>query len=275
MRYDNSLFSDTADYYAKYRPKYPQVIFDEMVEIFASNKDDVLLDLGCGTGEIAIPLAEHFEKVLAWDPDGEMLKIAKRKAEEKGIVNVIFEQKSSDDLLNLTEKIKLVTMGQSFHWMDGKTTLNEIKRHLVTGGGVAIIGIRCGIHVYSPDGWIEQNSVTAKRNEAIYDAVIKYLGIERKAGKTTFKTSYQPYTEMLSEAGFSDVKEQIFDEMRSRNIDETLGYIYSTTWGNKSQLGDKTNVFEAELRDKLQNLSPSGTFEEKITFSLLTAKHSS
>jgi len=273
MRYDESLFAGTAGWYGKYRPRYPRAVFDRIVEVFEPSEGDVLLDLGCGTGELALPLAGRFGKVLAWDPDGEMLEVARRKAKEQGVANVIFEQKSSDDLPGLAEKVKLVAMGQSFHWMDGESTLEEIKKHLVDGGGVAIVGLKCGIHIYSsPDDWVEPLPTTAKRNKAILDAAVRYLGIERRAGKTTFKTSLQPWTDTLDEASFAEITECVFDEIRPRNIDETLGYIYSTTWGNKSQLGRKADEFETELRKKLQELSPSGVFEEKITFSLLTAK---
>jgi ABC-type Fe3+-hydroxamate transport system substrate-binding protein len=114
--------------------------------------------------------------------------------------------------------------------------------------------------------------ITAERNKIIYNAVTKYLGIERRAGKTKFKTSYQPYNEMLDEAGFEKIAEQILDKTMTRNIDETPGYIFSTSWGNKHQLGDKADEFEEELKQKLLKLNPDGIFQERVIFSLLTAK---
>jgi ubiquinone/menaquinone biosynthesis C-methylase UbiE len=271
MKYDKTLFARTPDYYAKYRPKYPRVIFDKIVETFRPIDSDTLLDLGCGTGEIALPLASRFKKVLAWDPDPEMLKLAKQKAETQGTENVIFEQKSSDDLPNLSAKIKLCAMGQSFHWMDDTNTLIEIKKHLTNGGGIAIVGVKQGLHIYSSI-FDEPNDITVKRNQIVSEVGMKYLGAQRKAGQQTYERDNRPFSDMLNEAGYTEIGETVFDITIERTVDETIGFIYSVSWGNKNQLGDKVDVFEAELRKKLHELKPDGIFEEKVTFDLLTAK---
>jgi len=271
MKYDETLFAGTAGCYARYRPRYPRAVFDRIIEVFEPGGEDILLDLGCGTGEVVLPLAAYFGKVLAWDPDGEMLEIARRKAAEQGATNIVFEQKSSDDLPGLDKKIKLVTMGQSFHWMNGKSTLEEIKKHLVDSGGVAIMSARHGLHVYS-SLFDEPNELTAKRNEIVREVGIKYLGEKRKAGKGQYQRGEKPWIELLGEAGFADIEETIFDETMERTVDETIGFLYSTSWGNKNQLGDKADAFEQELKEKLLALAPSGVFEEKITFDLLSAK---
>lgn len=271
MKYDSTLFENTAEYYERYRSKYPTKIFNKIVDVFKPTKDDVLLDLGCGTGKIALPLAKYFKKVLLWDPDAEMLKIAKKKAKQQNIINVLFEQKSSDDLHTLTDKIKLVSMGQSFHWMDGETTLNEIKKHLANNSGIAIIGTRYGLHIYSPP-FDEPNEITIERNKIVKEVAMKYLNKERKAGKNTFKHNNKPFNDMLTEAGFANIDEITFDKISKRTINETIGFLYSTSRGSKYQLGDKVENFEKELKEKLSKISPNGIFNEKTIFSLLIAK---
>jgi ubiquinone/menaquinone biosynthesis C-methylase UbiE len=275
MRYDESVFDGTVDYYVKYRPKYPRVVFDRIIEIFEPSRDDVLLDLGCGTGELALPLAKHFGKILAWDPNVDMLNKAKEKADKQNVSNVVFEQKSSDDLSSLTERIKLCAMGQSFHWMNGVGTLIELKKHLMDDGGVAIISIRHGLHIYSTSYTIpfdEPSAITVERNRVVREVVVKYLGAERKAGSGIFEQDKKSYESMLSEAGFFDVKEDVWDITTKRSIDDVIGWLYSSSWGNKSQLGNKVGAFERELRERLRELKPDGVFDERISFRLLTAK---
>jgi ubiquinone/menaquinone biosynthesis C-methylase UbiE len=51
--------------------------------------------LSCGTGELAIPLAKYFEKVLALDPSAEMLEQAKDKAKVLKSSNIQFQKGSS------------------------------------------------------------------------------------------------------------------------------------------------------------------------------------
>ncbi|GHU07308.1 methyltransferase [Alphaproteobacteria bacterium] len=273
MKYDKSLFTSTAEYYAKYRPIYPPELFDKVIEIFGLDKNDTVLDLGCGTGEISLPLSKYAKKVIAWDPDAGMLKIARQKAKERGITNIVFDLKSSDDLSDINDKVKFVIMGQSFHWMDGTKTLSDIKNILTDDGGVTIIGTRHGLHIYSST-FTEPNVMTAKRNEIVSQVATKYLGKERRAGKSKFKQMEQSFEDMEREVGFVDVNQTLFDITLSRSIDETIGFLYSTSWGNKAQLGDKAGDFEQELKEKLFNLKPDGIFNERIVLSLLTAKNS-
>jgi ubiquinone/menaquinone biosynthesis C-methylase UbiE len=272
MKYDPSLFAGAEDYYEKYRPKYPLELFDEIVKTFKPGRnEDILLDLGCGTGEIALPLAEYFKKVLAYDPDAEMLKLAQRKASQQNAKNIEFAQKSSDNLLEITSSVKLVAMGMSFHWMDGVKTLVDIKKILTDDGGVAILNQRHNLNVYSKL-INEPNGITDQRNGVVEECVKKFFGETRRAGKQSYITGTQSFGEMLNQAGFRDIDEQTFDTTNQRTIGQIIGYIYSASWGRKSLLGDKADEFEEELKQKLLKLKSDGIFQERVIFSLLTAK---
>ena len=50
------LFEGAAAYYARYRPKYPMAMFDRLVDRFDLGTLSSVLDLGCGTGQLALPL---------------------------------------------------------------------------------------------------------------------------------------------------------------------------------------------------------------------------
>lgn len=56
-----------------------------------------LLDLGCGTGNISIPLAQMGYQVTALDDEAEMLEIAEKKSAEAG-VSVYWRQQDITDL---------------------------------------------------------------------------------------------------------------------------------------------------------------------------------
>jgi putative AdoMet-dependent methyltransferase len=53
---------------------------------------DVLLDLGCGTGETALGLAPHCAAVHAVDVSREMVRLAAAKANTRGLANIRFAQ---------------------------------------------------------------------------------------------------------------------------------------------------------------------------------------
>lgn len=54
--------------------------------------NDVILDIGCGTGSLALELAPKVAQVHALDFSGEMIRIGKRKARDQGVTNITFHQ---------------------------------------------------------------------------------------------------------------------------------------------------------------------------------------
>ncbi|MGW5384901.1 class I SAM-dependent methyltransferase [Nocardia sp. NPDC003963] len=75
------LFAGTAWHYARYRPGYPESLFDDLIRRFRLDGTGRLLDLGCGTGQLTLPLAAHFAEAVGVDPEPEMLAEAARTFE--------------------------------------------------------------------------------------------------------------------------------------------------------------------------------------------------
>ncbi|MDT5054927.1 MAG: hypothetical protein QOF66_3293 [Mycobacterium sp.] len=78
---NRTLFTGTAWHYARYRPGYPSVFFTDLVERFHLDGTGRLLDLGCGTGQLTLRLAEHVAAATGIDPEPEMLNEAARQAQ--------------------------------------------------------------------------------------------------------------------------------------------------------------------------------------------------
>jgi arsenite methyltransferase len=58
--------------------------------------DSSVLELGCGTGTLALEMARHAGHIQAMDISAEMLRIADQKREAQGITNVTFRQGTLD-----------------------------------------------------------------------------------------------------------------------------------------------------------------------------------
>lgn len=63
---------------------------EEIIAALGSNKNHVVMDMGCGTGAFAIHAAKFFKKVFAIDISNAMLKRARRKARKAGLCNIEF-----------------------------------------------------------------------------------------------------------------------------------------------------------------------------------------
>ena len=259
--FGEDVFESTAQYYVKYRVRYPQELIDQIVETFSLDGKGRLLDLGCGTGELAIPLAEYFELVFALDPDEGMLKEGQKKAKKHINTNIEWQKKSSKDISSLSGKFRLVTMGGSFHWMEQEQVLNQLYAMVEPGGGVAVSGGA------KP---LEFSSRASQKDKAIQEIIKKYLGAERRAGEHTYTHPEKNFEEYLHGSKFHNFKEHYYKVELTRNIDEIVGNLYSTSFASKKQLGDKAKDFEKELKVRLADLVQNGLFKEKLEFSLFT-----
>ena len=70
------LFSETAADYARFRPTYPPALFAWLADQSPSRL--MAVDLGTGSGQAALGLAEHFDRVVGLDASDEQLANARR-----------------------------------------------------------------------------------------------------------------------------------------------------------------------------------------------------
>jgi predicted RNA methylase len=56
-QHDPTLFQGTARYYVRYRTPYPAGFFTHLRQVFQLDGSGHALDLGCGTGQLALPLS--------------------------------------------------------------------------------------------------------------------------------------------------------------------------------------------------------------------------
>ncbi|KAB8191566.1 methyltransferase domain-containing protein [Nonomuraea phyllanthi] len=143
----DGLFAETAAYYARFRPGYPEMFFEDVVRRFRLDGTGRLLDLGCGTGQLGIPLAAHVAEVVGMDPEPGMLAEAARLAAARAVGNASWVLGGSADLPGTLGRFRLVAMGRSFHWMDRERVLEALDgmvEGMVEGdGGLVIAGDAC------------------------------------------------------------------------------------------------------------------------------------
>ena len=136
---------DVAAYYARFRQGYPEQVLDRLREYFTLTADDRVLDLGCGTGQLAIPLASRVRSVIGMDPEPDMLGHAREAALRAGVGNATWVLGADTDvpalagLLGPRQLLAMTVVGQALHWMRHEKLFKDLLPLFRVGGGVAVV----------------------------------------------------------------------------------------------------------------------------------------
>jgi SAM-dependent methyltransferase len=256
-----SLFQGAANYYSKYRPGYPDSVFDYLIGRFALGSGTYILDLGCGTGQVAIPFAERGIPVNAVDPDTDMLCEGIRVEAGRGVLGVCWRHGDDGSLEKLfLPPLTLCVMGASFHWTNRDTLLHKLEQLLIPTG--AIIFLDGGVSVW--DGLNDWQIATR-------EVIIEFLGPQRRAGSTTYSHPEDRHEIVLARSAFRHVEQVSFDAKRTYSIEDIVGQQLSSSYASPAQLGPNVEKFKNVLRDRLAPLTSTGFFEISATQQMILA----
>ncbi|HUS18557.1 MAG TPA: class I SAM-dependent methyltransferase [Terriglobales bacterium] len=124
-------FNPVAGAYAAYRPTYPP----ELLEYLGGLPQQRLVawDVGCGSGQLSIPLAQHFKQVIATDASPE--QVAKAHSHERVRYSVVPAEASGLP----ADFVDLVVAAQAAHWFDLPRFYAEARRVARPGSIIALI----------------------------------------------------------------------------------------------------------------------------------------
>ncbi|MEW1632623.1 MULTISPECIES: trans-aconitate 2-methyltransferase [Streptomyces] len=261
-----SLFDSVDRYYARYRPRLPDQVVQLLARELAGVAAPMLLDLGAGTGQVALsmlptlPLASHLDLV---DHDEGMLRTALDElgphlGERTATVHAVPAEKFAPDQPGY--QADLVTCCRAFHWMDRPAVLAMVDRVAAPHAVVAIMG----------DGslWTHQAEWTV----GLQGLIRSHLGAERRAGSTgTYREPGRRYEDDLAESAFSDIAEHRIPFNRVWTPRSVLGYLRSTSFARPDLFADHTG-FEDQAQALLLQHARDGVLHEDGVFTVLLAR---
>ncbi len=219
------MFRGTASYYARYRPGYPLELLEELGVAAGLDGTGRLLDLGCGPGTIAIPLAAHVEQVLAVDSEPEMLAELRRAAPP----NVVAVEASAEEIDASWGTFRLATIGRALHWFDGELVLSKL------------VGLTSAVALLGDS--LDQS-----------EALCSVLEISRDllGERPPMREPGVRYEQALADSPFSEVDELWAMVERTWTVDQLIGFAYSTSFASPLRVGERRDEFESAMRQRLQ-----------------------
>lgn len=253
----SGLFTGAASSYADFRPQYPRELLDLLVA--STPGHGCLVDLGCGTGELARPLARAFDQVVAVDTEPDMIAVGKTRAAQEGTSNISWLVGKAEATDLTPGSADLIAVGSAFHWMDRELVLHQAQTALTRLGSFAVAG--------SNSTW------TGKEpwQQLIVSVMERIIGPRRRAGHGEFRRPAEPHEVVMARSGFSDVVQHEFLTPHTWTLDGILGYMRSTSFASRAVLGDQADEFDRLLVDELLAFNPNGMYSETLPFYALIA----
>src|SRR5262245_8252261 len=131
-------FDEVAELYDRHRPPYPGPLFEDLVRLSAISQGARILEIGCGTGQATIPLAQRGFRVLCLEPGATLARFAQRKLapfRNVEVVQLTFEAWPIEPLA-----FSLVVSAQAFHWVTPEVRFTKAAAALDASGTLAIFG---------------------------------------------------------------------------------------------------------------------------------------
>lgn len=217
-------FSSHAGDYAKFRPRYPEELFQYLASIVPKRK--LAWDCATGNGQAAIALAGVFEDVIATDASERQIANAEPHA------HVAYRVAPAENSGIDSNTIDLITIAQALHWFDLDRFYTEANRVLKPHGAVA--------------AWAYNLLCITPAIDAVlnhyYSKVVGSFWPAERAFVEKFDQIPFPFTETAA---------PLFDMVAEWNITHLLGYL--RTWSAtqryiKANNGDPLASIDNELR---------------------------
>jgi trans-aconitate methyltransferase len=223
------------------RPAYPSQLFDLLRQLI-QDTPSVVLDLGCGTGDISRPLAPFVDHIDAIDPSHAMITLG--QVLPGGQHTHIHWVVSSAEDFSYHHAYALVITAESLHWMDWYTVLPRIHQSLTSQGRLAIVlgrGFRAKPWAASVSHLIAEYSTN--REYQPYDL------LEELTKRNLFVPEQHVQTQPVR---FSQSLEDYIESFHSRN-----GL-------SRERMGASATAFDEQLRNIIVQYQPDPILEFEL-----------
>lgn len=245
------LYRGTAAYYDRYRPPYPAALLDDLCRRLPTSGQGRLLDLACGTGQIALPLAARFAEVVAVDQEDESVAFARDKASAAGVENIQWRTGAAETIA-LDGPFELVTIGNAFHRLKRQVVADRVTSWLAPRGGLGLVWASTPTEGDRP--W------QGELQDFFAEWMARAGTADRVPSSWAATMAADPHEQVVRRAGLEYVGKFQFVEEQTWTIETLVGFAYSTSMLNRRALGERAVEFEQTMVERLEPFASRGRF---------------
>jgi SAM-dependent methyltransferase len=234
-------FSKQAADYAKFRPRYPQELFDYLGSIAPSRQ--LAWDCGTGNGQAVVGLASVFDRVIATDAS------EKQIANAQSYETIEYRVAPAENSGIGSYTLDLIMVAQALHWFDLDRFYAEARR------------------VLKPDGILAASAYNLLHIEPALDGIVNRYYHE------VVGPFWPPERELVEQFSnlsfpFHEIDAPQFEMIVQWNLDHLLGYL--RTWSSTQRfIAAKGSDPLEQIMDELRSAWGKPEQTRKVTWPLI------
>ena len=130
-------FDVAASDYGRYRSGYPAEVVDDVVTASRLRPGSRVLEIGCGTGQLSVPLAQHGAELVAVEVGPNLAAIARRNLADFPAVRI--EVSGFEEWPLPAEPFDAVVSASALHWIDPSVRFSKPAQALKPGGTLVVV----------------------------------------------------------------------------------------------------------------------------------------
>ncbi|MDQ6686164.1 MAG: class I SAM-dependent methyltransferase [Actinomycetota bacterium] len=254
------LFSSAVTQYARYRTGYPPHEVAALADLLGLDHTKTVIDVGCGTGQLALPLSRYAGSVIAVDPVPEMLTLGRQTAQATNTSNITWLLGDASNLETLVAPgAHAVTFAASFHWTDRREVVRALDRLLEAEGSIVTINDDLS-DAEDPD-WVR----------AITELRRSYLGDRHTEPTDPYRNAPEGHRTVFSTSAFSSIQSLSWQWSRELTVDEAVGLQFTYSFSTPALFGDRATAFAGDARAAVLAMYPDGRVTEPFRMEVLIA----
>jgi SAM-dependent methyltransferase len=263
LRFRTDLYRGTAPFYDRFRPPYPEPLMDDLRGRLPASGRGRLLDLACGTGQIAFALADSFAEVWAVDQEEGSVAYGRTKAEANGVSNITWVSGSAESVV-LDGPFELIGVGNAFQRLNRQLVAERMFTWLQPGGGAALL--------WGGSPWVGDRPWQNAMADLFTDWMAEVAATDRVPAGWEAEMEADPHEQVLRRAGLRYVGRFEFSVVQHWTVESLTGFVYSTSFLNQEALGERRPAFERDLAERLLPYEEDGAFEVLASYAYELAR---